>query len=163
MHVDICEAVFGQVSLQRGKRLGSGHVWDQPQIHLGDGFARQNGLAARTRVTADQPFNIYGGARREQLQRLLPIDIVNPTFDAKKFFGLRLVQTFCRLRDHLLIRSGKRACFRSVALDHWVVAVGRYERGQSLDEMPRRTVHPGFIAGVDVFARPASPFLAAGS
>src|ERR1700719_1387062 len=29
--------------------------------------------------------------------------------------------------------------------------------------MPRRTVHPGFIAGVNVFTRAASPFLAAGN
>src|SRR5207245_11705532 len=48
------------------------------------------------------------------------------------------------------------------AFDSRIIAVRGNQRGQRQDQVPRRTIHAGLVAGMDVELRPTSPSLAAG-
>src|SRR5450755_2265805 len=65
VNIDVREAVFRQVGLERCKGFGRGHVWYEPQIHFRHGFSGQDRFTAWSGVAADQPFDIYGGPSAE--------------------------------------------------------------------------------------------------
>jgi hypothetical protein len=82
--------------------------------------------------------------------------------DAEKFLGFGFAQAARGFCDHFLFGCGDGARLRGVAFDSGVVAVGRDEGCQRLDEMPCGAVEAGFVAGVHVLAWAAAPALAAG-
>src|ERR1700758_2697257 len=76
--VDVAETFFREMRFEQGEGFGSGHVWNEAKIELGNGFAGKNGLAARAGVAADESFDIDRGAGDEQLEGFLETDVVNP-------------------------------------------------------------------------------------
>ena len=86
---------------------------------------------------------------------------MHPAVDAQQLLGRCFVEAVRRLGDHHLLRGGERTCLRGEAVNGGVVAVGGDQRHQGLDQVPRRAVHPRFVARVDVTARSATPALAA--
>src|SRR6266851_2698861 len=125
---------------QGGEGFSRGHVRNEAHVDFCEGAAGENGFAAGAGVTADETFDVDGRARGEQFKRFLETYIVNPVLDAEEFFG-----------------------FGGEAFDGGIVAVGRDERGEGFDEMPRGAVEAGFVAGVHVLARAAAPLFAAGN
>src|SRR5689334_22656617 len=76
--IDVAEAFFREMRFEQGEGFGSGHVGNEAQIELGDGFAGKNGLAAGAGVAADESFYIDRGAGDEQLEGFLEADVVDP-------------------------------------------------------------------------------------
>src|SRR5215472_1919392 len=148
---------------EQSERFGGGHVGNEAQVELRDGFAGKNRFAARSSVAADEAFDIDRGAPNEQLEGFLEADIVNPVLNAEKLFGFGFVHTARGLGDHFLFGVGQRTDFGGVALDSGIVAVGRDQGSERFDKMPRRAVEARLVAGVYIFARAAAPALAAGS
>ena len=55
VHVDVCEAMLGEMGFEGRQRFRGGHVGHEAHIDFGDGFAGEDGFAARSGVAADQP------------------------------------------------------------------------------------------------------------
>src|SRR5205807_1468080 len=155
------EPALREVRLEQGERLGRRHVGHEPQVELRHRAVRQDGLAARAGVAADQTFDVDRGARHEALQRLDPAHVAHPVVHAHLPLRDRLVEAARRRRHHRLVTCRQRARFVGVAVDGRLVAVGRDQRRQRLDQMPRRAVHAGLVARVNVFLGPAPPPLPA--
>ena len=83
----IAKAALCQVRLERGKRCDCHHVRHQPHVNLRDGAAGKEGLVARPRVTANEPFDVDRGPRHQQFQRLTPARIIHPVLDGKRLLG----------------------------------------------------------------------------
>jgi hypothetical protein len=64
---------------------------------------RKDGLAARTGVSADEPFDVDGRLRDEPFQRFDEAHVVHPSLDAELLLGNRLALTLGRDADHLLL------------------------------------------------------------
>src|SRR6266851_3657375 len=148
---------------QGGEGFSRGHVRNEAHVDFCEGAAGENGFAAGAGVTADETFDVDGRARGEQFKRFLKTYIVNPVLDAEEFFGFGFVEAPGGFGDHFLFGVGKRAGFGGEAFEGGIVAVGRDERGEGFDEMPRGAVEAGFVAGVHVLARAAAPLFAAGN
>jgi hypothetical protein len=76
--LDIAEAVFGKMILQKRECTGRRHVRHQPHVNLRDGAMRQNGLTPGTCVSTDQALDIDRGLGFEQHERLQPGCVVHP-------------------------------------------------------------------------------------
>src|SRR2546430_10469503 len=64
---DIAEATFGEMHLESSKRLGSLHIRHKPQIELGHRSVRQNSLASRPGISANQSFDVHGDRKSTRL------------------------------------------------------------------------------------------------
>src|SRR5216117_208557 len=159
--LDIPEAAFRQVRLERGECLGRGHIGDESQVEFGDRPVRQDGFATRPGVAAHEAFDVDGGARHQELQRLTPAHIVHPVVHADLPFRHLFIETVGRFRDHGLFRGRERSRLVGESVDRGVVAVGRDESSDGFDQVPRRAVQPRFVARVDVALGPAAPTFAA--
>src|SRR5690242_14463290 len=55
-HVDInvAEAFFREMRFEQCEGFGDGHVWNEAEVELGNGFAGKNGFAAGARVATDE-------------------------------------------------------------------------------------------------------------
>ena len=70
--LDILEATLVEMRAQLGDAVVPGHVRYEPHVDLGDGAARQDGLAAGAGIARDQPLDVDCRLRGEALERLLP-------------------------------------------------------------------------------------------
>ena len=128
VYFDVAEPLFSKMRLQQFERFLRCHVRHQTQIQLRHRASWQNRFPSRTRVPSNQPFDIHGRFRHQQLQRLLPTYIVDPTLNAHSLFGGIFVQPFCRDRDHLLLCRAQRPGLRGVSFDRGFVSVGCHKR-----------------------------------
>ena len=128
---------------ERRGRIGHLHVRHETHVDLGHRAMRQDGLAARTGVAADEAFDVHRRLRLEPLVRLLPGKIVDPVLHAEGLLRLRLAALRGGRIDHRLFVRAQRP--RSgVVVDGDGVAVGGDKRVERVHEMPRRTVHHRF-------------------
>ena len=81
--------------------------------------------------------------------------------DSHLFFRNAFIETAGGAHNHGLFFCRNRARLLGKTFDSRIVSVGRYQRGERLNQMPCRTIEPRLVAGVNVFAWTASPFFAA--
>src|SRR5246127_3116462 len=134
---DVAETMLGQMSFQSGKSFGGLHVGDEAHFDFRDGAVGKNGFSARTGVAAYQAFNVYGWARLQKFESLLPTDVVDPVLDAHLLLGYRFVESLGGRSDHGFFSRRERTRFVGEAFDGGIVAVRWDQRGQGFDEMPR--------------------------
>src|SRR5215813_9893207 len=158
---DVAETAFCQVSLQRLGGFFCFHVRNKTKIHFCDGTPRENCLPALAGVARDEPFDIYRWTRREKLEGFFKIHIINPVLDAERFLCGFFVQSLGGACDHFLFRIADWTGFVRKVIDGGILTVGRHERSERFDEMPRRTIEARFVAGMNVFDRATTPFCAA--
>jgi hypothetical protein len=143
VHFDVAEAAFGEVRFESGDGVVLLHVGDETHIDFGDGAMREDGLAARAGVAADEAFDVHGRLRFEALVGLLPREIADPMLHAEGFLRLRFAAARRGGGDHRLL-VGVQGARRRVVVDGDCVAVGGDERVERFDEMPRGTIHHCF-------------------
>ena len=159
--LDVSKPALGEVRLERRERVGGGHVRHQPQVELRHRPMRQNRLAAGPRVAADQSLDVDGGTGHQHLERLRPARVVRPPLHAELLLRRGFIEPRGRGRDHGLFVRSERPSLIGEIVDRGIVAVGRYQRRECLHEVPGGAVDFGFIARMNVGARPAAPALAA--
>src|SRR5690349_4526735 len=114
--VDVAEAFFREMRFEKCERFGGGHVRNEAEVELGDGFAGKNGFAAGSGVAADEAFDIDRRTADEQFERFLEAHIVNPVLDAEEFFRFGFAHAVRGFGDHFLFGVGERADFGGVSL-----------------------------------------------
>ena len=138
-----------------------GHVGHEAHVDFRDGFAGQNGFAAWAGVATDQAFDV--NRRRDIAVRAILASSRRGPSDRRPLLflasaSLRRCAATC---DHFFVGVRKRARLGGETFDDGIVAVGRNERRERFDEMPRGTVDASFVAGVQIFLRAAAPTFAA--
>src|SRR5215472_18353572 len=86
VYIDIAETFFREMRLEQGEGFGGGHVRNEAEVELGDGFAGKNRLPAGAGVAANKAFDVHRGAGDEQFEGFLEADVVDPMLDAEKLF-----------------------------------------------------------------------------
>ena len=61
IEVDVFESVTIQMTAELGEDIVGTHVWDEPEVHFGGGFCRQNGLHALTLISRIETSDVCGG------------------------------------------------------------------------------------------------------
>src|SRR5437763_1689767 len=82
VHLDVTEAVLREVLLQELERAFRRHVGNEAHVDLRDGAMWENRLSARTRVAADEPFDVDRRLRAEPYERVVPRLVTVPVLDA---------------------------------------------------------------------------------
>ena len=108
---------------ESGEGFGGGHVRNETQVEFGDRLSGKNGFSAGAGVAADEAFDVYRGARHQELEGFLPADVVHPVLDAEKFLRFGFAQAARGFGNHFLFRCGDGACLRGVAFNSGIVAV----------------------------------------
>ena len=160
LHLDVAVTFVREVLLKRLQRLRGLHVRHQAQVELGDGLVREDGFAARTRVTADQSLDVDRRLRDQSLQRFEKAGVVGPAGHPELLLQDPLVHALGSLGDHRLLRRAQGTDSVHESGDRGSVPVGGDERVQGLDQMPGGAVHARLVARVNVQARTPAPLLA---
>jgi hypothetical protein len=129
------------------------------RVELGHRSVRQDRLAARPRVPADEPFDVDRGTRDEPLERLDESGVVDPLLDAELLLEYRLVEPAGALGDHRLLGSRDRARAVGEPVDVGLAVLGD-EGVERLHEVPGRAVDPRLVTRVNVPLRTAPPLFA---
>src|SRR6185369_15186337 len=96
--------------------------------------------------------------RHKQFERFLKACVVHQMRHAHLLLDVVFVQPARSIGDHFLFRLGDWAGLIRKASNRGIVTVFRRKSVESLDQVPRRTVEPCFVARVNVFSWATPPF-----
>src|ERR1017187_4827361 len=122
---------------------------------------RQNGLAARPGVSANQSLDVHRWASGQQFERPQPVHIMHPSFDTHLAFGDVLALAARRFTNQVLFLGGQRAHLVGETLDCRSVAVRSDESRESLHQMPGRAVYTRLITRMEILLWSTVPLLTA--
>src|SRR5688572_3662522 len=161
LHLDVAEAVLGQVRLEQLEGALGRHVRHQTEVELGYGPARQDGLPTRAGPSGHQALDVDRGLRHQPELGVVKRLVAEPALDPQGPLHPRLALFRDRCLEDGLLPRGERLDLAEEPLDRRGVAVRLDECAKSLHQVPDRAVDRRLEAGVNVDAGAAAPLLPA--